>query len=166
MDIAVLISVLVVAFVIITTRKPKKEVFGASLPPVRSPLSVPLVLRNDIQGLGHFGARRKNRKHNGIDFLAQPNTAVFAPISGTIRPVTVYSGDPRWKGVSIKNPTMEVKVFYMEPLKNLTTVTQGMRIGAVQNMAVPHPGMKNHIHIEVYINGKLVDPSPYFKYSK
>lgn len=166
MYIAVLIAVFVIGFVVIATSKPKKEVWGASLPPVRPPLSVPLVLRNDIQGLGHFGARRKNRKHNGIDFLAQPNTAVFAPIAGTVRPVIVYASDPRWKGISIKNSTMEVKLFYMEPLAGLRTVTQGMRIGTMQNMAVPHPGMKNHLHVEVYLNGKLVDPSPYFKFSK
>jgi hypothetical protein len=167
MEFIILLVVAIVALTIFLSKREKKLPYGVSTYKISSPLSYPLILRNDNQGLGHFGAPRGGRKHQGIDFLANPGSAIMAPISGIMRPLTVYSTDTRWKGVSIKNNTTEVKIFYIHPLiVNNTHVYNGTRIGTAQDRASVSPGMKNHIHVEVYINGKLVDPSPYFSYTK
>lgn len=131
-----------------------------------SPLSTALVLRNDTQGLGHFGASRGSRKHAGIDFVANPGAAVFAPIGGTTRKLQVYSGNPTWTGVAIKNADYEVKLFYVAPLGNLPArVQRGERLGSMQNRAAGNSSMKNHIHVEVWVKGKQVDPASFFTYT-
>jgi murein DD-endopeptidase MepM/ murein hydrolase activator NlpD len=167
MEVVLLLAVSIFAAIVILSKRTTNLPYGVSAYKISSPLNHPLILRNDNQGLGHFGAPRGGRKHQGIDFLADPGSAIMAPISGILRPLTVYATDTRWKGVSIKNNTIEVKIFYMHPLiVSNTHVYTGTRIGTAQDRASISPGMKNHIHIEVYLNGKLVDPSPYFKYSK
>lgn len=167
MEIVVIIVVLL-AGLIIFVKKPNPTTFGGSnLSNFYPPLPGKLTLRNDVHGAGHFGAPRGNRKHSGIDFEANPNTPVRSPIGGTTRKLQVYAKDSRWKGVSIKNDTVEVKMFYLNPLTSLpSTINRGDLVGAMQNRAAINPGMKNHLHIEVYIKGKLVDPSNFFEYTK
>jgi len=131
------------------------------------PIADKLVLRNDIQGLGHFGAPRGSRKHQGIDFVAVPGMVVKAPISGNVRSLQVYNGDPTWKGVSITSGDLEVKMFYVAPFANLPkSITRGTLIGSMQNRAATSTGMINHIHVEVWLKGKLQDPSKFFNYIK
>jgi murein DD-endopeptidase MepM/ murein hydrolase activator NlpD len=167
MEFIVLGVILLVAVFYFNKKKGVPSPLGTGLPRFSPPLSGALRLRNDSQGLGHFGAPRGSRKHQGIDIIAQANTLVTAPISGQIRRVTVYSNTPAWKGISIKNQNVEIKLFYVDPIGALpASINRGEVVGTMQNRASNSPGMVNHLHIEVWVNGKVVDPSDYFTYTK
>lgn len=126
----------------------------------------------DPAGCGHYGASRKRNgvstpgAHNGIDVVVQPGEEVYAPISGTVRTLYVYSGSTAMKGVEIAHGNIKVKLFYVAPedLDTRDVILRGEFIGYAQDIAGYHnaPSMTPHIHVEVYVDGKIVDPTGYF----
>ena len=141
-------------------------------PPISNPTGG--VERNDSKGLGNFGASRAGgkRKHQGTDITVAPGDPVVAPIEGKIvRRGRAYSEDKRFDTVEIqgtgKYSGMTVKIFYVDreghdkgpnpvfAVKAGTTV-----IGGAQDVRIKHgSAMKPHVHLEVYWQGKRVDPS-------
>jgi murein DD-endopeptidase MepM/ murein hydrolase activator NlpD len=127
-------------------------------------------IRMDAAGSGKYGAPRGKRKHNGIDLLVSEGQAVFAPFDGTlVRAAFPYVGDSKWTGFVLRskaNPKEEMKVFYAKAHANLIgkEVTKGQEIATGQAISKRYPKlpMKDHIHIEVKIDGKAVDPTPLF----
>lgn len=130
------------------------------------PAARPVIRRKcDKDGCGQFGASRANgtRKHQGQDFLVNPDQIIYAPISGKVRLLKPYKEDPRFNGVEISGGFYSVKVFYFTPIvKNGETVSAGQVIGLAENLKIKYPGIANHIHVEVRKGGVLMDPSPYF----
>ncbi len=126
----------------------------------------------DPHGCGHFAASRKRNGvsvaggHNGIDIIVVPDEMIFAPMSGRVRTLYVYSGSTAMKGVEISNGNVKIKMFYVAPQSVSTgsEVLEGDIIGYAQDIASYHntPSMTPHIHVEVYVDGKLVDPTGYF----
>lgn len=127
----------------------------------------------DPHGCGGYAASRKRNGvsvaggHNGIDIIAQPGEMVVAPISGKARTLYVYSGSTAMKGIEITNGNVKLKLFYVST-KNIVTgqmVVEGQFIGYAQDIAAYHntPKMTPHIHAEVYVDGKNVDPSSLFQ---
>ena len=125
--------------------------------PRRSPLIVPLdPPRYTITS--PFGERRGGF-HKGMDLKVTKDTPVLAAAAGTV----VFSGKERGYGLIVK----------MDHGNGLTTayahlssscvsvrdvVRQGDRIGRVGasgNATAPH------LHYEVHVNGRPVDPAPY-----
>lgn len=121
-------------------------------------------VRNDEAGDGHFGASRAGgtREHAGLDILSTPGQDVVAPFSGetvTLRP----SGGV---GITTAAPTgAEVFVGYTYTTNNVgrSQVSRGAVVGTANNMTVNYndPRMQNHVHVQVRVNGQLVNPAPF-----
>ncbi len=125
-------------------------------------------MRNDLQGLGHFGAKRVKRYHGGLDILAVPGADVISPITGTVSKVAgqVYTQTSQFKYVEItgsgEHQGMTVRLFYVKGVglqKGMKVKAGQTVVGRVQDIAAFHnrnvtiPGnrMKNHVEIQVRI---------------
>jgi murein DD-endopeptidase MepM/ murein hydrolase activator NlpD len=112
--------------------------------------------RTDAYGCGEFGAPRDGgeRRHEGVDFIADPGQPVVAPISGYVTRIGyAYPGDSTLKFVEIANPALryEARVFYVDPA---VTVGEAVRLGAVigthHTLERKYPGgMTDHVHLEI-----------------
>lgn len=128
----------------------------------------PQKIRNDAAGKGSFGVDRENgkRKHNGIDLLVNPGQFVHTPIPGTVvRYAAPYPEDSRWGGLLIQGldeyADYQVKIFYITPqVKPGQTLAMGTIIGKAQGISLKYSSnMLDHIHVEVYKNGNLINPA-------
>ena len=132
------------------------------------------VERHDARGAGHYQASRDGgtRRHKGVDITANPGDPVVAPIDGKIiRRGKAYSNDPRFDTIEIEGTGryagMRVKMFYLDrdgPDKGVnpsTSVTAGTTVvGDAQDVRKRHGNrMKPHIHIEVFWQGRRIDPA-------
>lgn len=128
-------------------------------PPVKNPK----LRRCDPLGCGHFGASRDGgaRLHKGLDIVAMPGQAVYAPMSGTVSKFVTSRG---LSGVSISdNKDMSAKVIYVNPKQGIDVVSKGDFIGFAQDIRPTYgAGITNHIHVEAIKNGKNVNPLPMF----
>lgn len=130
----------------------------------------------DPHGCGGYEASRKRNGvsvsdgHNGIDIIVRPGESIVAPMSGKVRTLFVNSGSTDMKGIEISSGNVKMKLFYVAH-QNLTTgqtILEGDFIGYAQDVAgyygTPQmtPQMTPHIHVEVYVNGQIVDPTGYF----
>lgn len=43
------------------------------------------------------------------------------------------------------------------------TVEQGEAIGTAQDLTIKYPGITNHVHFEITLNGEQVDPSRFLQ---
>lgn len=139
-----------------------------------------LVFRgSDPTGNGWFGASRGSRKHKGVDIVVVPGEDIFAMMSGTVTKLGyVYSnpkqGKPVMRFVEIQN-TIEGDHYklwqmYVSPsVEKGQEIEQNQIIGKAQDIADYHKSeddeheMKNHVHIQLWKNGVLVDPEPLIK---
>lgn len=123
-------------------------------------------LRSDSWGSGAYGAKRKNRKHKGIDLIVTPGEKIFAPFNGEfIRVARPYSGDSFYSGALLKSDDgQEIKIFYFEPAISPGKITRGQVIGYAQNIADKYGStMKPHIHVEAYNSaGDNINPTNLF----
>lgn len=124
----------------------------------------------DSMGCGHFGASRGGRNHNGLDIVAQVNEGVTVPFKCKVTKYGyVYSGNMDFRYVEIQGfgllKYVKIRLFYVRSLVAVGDVLErGDIVGAVQNIAGYHGGgMKNHIHVEIRINGALIDPAKVLK---
>jgi hypothetical protein len=109
-------------------------------------------IRNDEAGLGHHGAPRGKRKHNGTDFMCTPGQNVFSPISGKVERLSrPYADDSDYSGIVIGNEKMTVQLFYLDPSIGVgAEVDMGDIIGIAQDISKKHGGgMKPHIHLRI-----------------
>ncbi len=131
-----------------------------------SPLAkdVKLVIRNDIYGDGHFGARRKGRrKHIGIDLQASVGTSVHAVRSGW----TVAAGETKGLGKHVelyhKNGLRTV-YGHLDSIevKMLERVRQGEIIGSVGKTGnAKYKKMKTHLHFVIIKDDDHQDPAQF-----
>ena len=128
------------------------------------PQVVQPVVRSDSAGDGHFQAPRGNRLHNGIDYLVEPGTLVYSPVSGVVTKLGYpYGDDLQWRYVEITSDDFErFRLFYTEPAVVVDQfVMIGEVVGEAQNIAERYPGqgMLAHIHLEVIdADGNFRDP--------
>lgn len=103
------------------------------------------------------------RTHSGVDISAQPGTRVLAMSSGTVS--QVYEDDLMGNAVVIDHGEGLVSYYY-----NLTAsptvsegdeVVTGTVIGAVGESAIAESGRPSHLHLEVSLDGRAVDPVDY-----
>ncbi|MEO1628099.1 MAG: M23 family metallopeptidase [Bacteroidota bacterium] len=160
----------VVAFSLFFFRRSEASTPSAGSSASFHPPVNPLVLRNDSKGLGHFGAPRGKRKHKGLDFVAQPGQSIFSPIDGIIqRRANPYANDSRFTGCLIigtgRHVSYSVKLFYMQPVAIGISVSAGDYIGKGQEISKKWgKEMLDHLHMEVYYNSRLIDPTNLFHY--
>ncbi len=137
----------------------------------RSPLT-PLVIRNDSQGHGHFGARRAGglRSHKGIDLICYEGQTVYCPIYGYVNRVSrPYANDTNYIGCEItgtgKHSGYKIKIWYMTPIRVGEDVIPGSHLGSAQAISRKYGGgMKDHIHLQLYHNGQVINPTPLFNF--
>lgn len=128
-------------------------------------------IRNDSQGDGFFGASRGRRRHNGIDILVTPGSAVYCPIEGVLLrmayPYGTARGNAQWEGCAIVGvgdyKGYEVKIFYMRPFVIGDYLFPGDIVGVAQDISRKYnSAMMDHVHVEVRRNGVLIDPATLF----
>jgi hypothetical protein len=135
------------------------------------PFLYPQFDRPCIQGCGGFGDSRSGgtRSHKGIDFLTKPGQIIFAPFKGVLKrkDYLVYS-DPSKRdlvGIEFENDKgVLIQVFYCK-----TNLPVGYEFEAGQAIAIAQdmqqfysPGMPNHIHVQILINGAFHDFAEWF----
>lgn len=121
--------------------------------------------KTDAYGCGDFGARRDGgeRRHEGVDFVADADQPLVAPISGFVTKIGyAYADDSALKFVEITNPALHysARVFYIDP-----QVAVGQAVGLGQPIGVHHTleqkypgGMTDHVHLEIIDNrGERID---------
>lgn len=121
--------------------------------------------KTDAYGCGEFGASRDGgaRRHEGVDFLADAEQPLVAPISGYVSKIGfAYPGDNVLKFVEITNPALRytARVFYIDPQVELgQAVHVGQSIGVHHTLEQKYPGgMTDHVHLEIIDNrGARID---------
>ena len=122
----------------------------------------------DDQGCGHYGAPRGDRKHNGH----APHSSFTFPFDVVIlRKGLVQTGKPftlleLTPAKAFKN-VIKFKVMYCDlDMYNIgDTVKKGYPIGMSQDNATYYGGgLQNHLHIEVRIGEKLINPTLMFNF--
>lgn len=121
--------------------------------------------KTDAYGCGEFGARRDGgaRRHEGVDFMADADQPLVAPISGYVSKIGfAYPGDSLLKFVEITNPALHytARVFYIDPQVELgRAVHVGQPIGVHHTLEQRYPGgMTDHVHLEIIDNrGERID---------
>lgn len=123
-------------------------------------------VRIDPAGDGRFGADRGDHRHMGLDLVASPGEAVFAPFSGLfVGSGYAYPHDPRLHALRIKGERHTAEFIYVAPRVDLmpgTHVTAGDVIGTAEDVRVHYPGadMLPHVHLEVMDpEGKFINPA-------
>ena len=127
-----------------------------------SPLPVKLIVRNDDYGNGYFGAKRSGgRRHNGVDFLADTGTPVFAAKSGIVERARYKRGNGKYVVV---NHLWGYKTYYCHlskfEVQEGRRVSTGQVIGYVGKTGnANRGGMQSHLHFEVHKGGAPQDPA-------
>lgn len=139
---------------------------------------------SDDWGQGHFGASRGGRLHNGQDYLADVGNAVVSPFYATVSkigfpysqagPSGHYTPEQksrflakrgmRYVELDIGQQT-KVRYFYVSPHPNATVgshVNMGDVIGMVQDLDAVYDGMPLHVHAEVWLEGKRINPDEWW----
>lgn len=107
-------------------------------------------IRNDSKGLGHHGAPRGHRKHDGVDLLCEPGQSILMPVDGIIARVSMpYKDDDRWLGSLIVNPRIEIKMWYFVPNLLGMELKAGSVIGIAQDIGEKYEGVTPHIHLRI-----------------
>ncbi|WP_271407421.1 peptidoglycan DD-metalloendopeptidase family protein [Tenacibaculum soleae] len=147
---------------------------------MHKPLAKIIDRGNDPTGFGHFGAKRgfdengKRKYHKGHDIISVPGESVVSMINGTVTKVGyMYNGSKakHLRYVEVTNDVFRIRLSYIEhAVLDGDVICAGTRVGYAENVAAYHntkkktkkkPKMKNHIHVEIYKNGVLVDPKQY-----
>jgi peptidoglycan LD-endopeptidase LytH len=110
----------------------------------------------DAYGHGYFGASRDGgvREHEGVDWVAEPDQNVVAPISGYVTKIGfAYASAPELKFVEITNPALGyvARVFYVDPAVEVGDALRlGQVIGQAHSLQAKYPGgMTDHVHMEL-----------------
>jgi hypothetical protein len=110
----------------------------------------------DDFGSGNYLARRGKEIHGAVDFICTPGQDILSPIEGSIiRVANPYAGDPNYSGLLIENSFLSLKLFYLNPNRNLIgkKIKQGEKIGIAQDISkkynVGNKKMTPHIHLEI-----------------
>ena len=108
------------------------------------------------------------QSHKAVDFAAEEGTEVYAVMDGTITEVTYnYLMGNIVKldvggGITVVYASLASDV----PVKAGDEVKKGSVIGKVSNTAKSEANDGPHLHLEVLLNGELVDPALYLDISE
>jgi murein DD-endopeptidase MepM/ murein hydrolase activator NlpD len=124
----------------------------------------PTVCKTITQGYGRKNARYAKGYHTGIDIGCQNGSPIRSATDGTV----TYAGWAGAYGNQIKvgvNSTTEIWYNHMSKLiaSKGDKVTAGKEIG---KLGTTGNSTGPHLHFEVRVNGKDVDPMPYLSGSK
>lgn len=120
---------------------------------------------SDAQGSGEFGAPRGTRKHNGIDYKAQPGDVILSPVAGKVTklgypydPKDAKKGHLRYVQVSAVDG-LDHRLFYIAPCVAIgDRVEVGDPVGVSQDLRPVYPGITPHVHYEVKKGAEFINP--------
>ncbi len=140
---------------------------GADLPPMfRAPLENAVAVKDCSLAVPVFSATMNDyRVHRGIDFACAPGTPVLAAADGTVESV---AKDPMMGWTVTLSHTGGAETRYAglsEESVNIAKagdkVLSGQVIGASGETALIESAEENHLHFELSVGGKVVDPADY-----
>jgi murein DD-endopeptidase MepM/ murein hydrolase activator NlpD len=125
-------------------------------------------------GSGDYEAPRKGSKgryqHRGLDiFGVEGVSPIYASLGGQVTQSEYQSGAGNLITITSQIGQTSIRAIYMHNAENLVrvgqTVQTGQRIGTVGrtgSVAGQIPSSEAHVHLEVYVNGKRVNPAKRF----
>ena len=122
---------------------------------------------SDKWGQGHYGASRgvdsegKPKTHRGVDELCAVGTKILSPIAGTVTKLGYPYGDDlsyRYVEVTTKSGARH-RFFYIAPwVHEGQEITTQHCFGESVDLDRRYPGIGNHVHYEVIVDGTHVNP--------
>lgn len=110
-------------------------------------------LRSDPSGDGAFGAKRGDRVHLGVDFLAVAGQGVVSPVDAQYRRFVqrVYATDATYTGMELETKEFMLTFFYISPsINHMEFVKAGDLIGIAQDITAKWgEPMLNHVHMQL-----------------
>jgi murein DD-endopeptidase MepM/ murein hydrolase activator NlpD len=119
----------------------------------------------DAFGSGEFHAERDGGKriHEGADYIAEPNTPIYAPITGVVTKIGyAYAKQTALTFVELTNEASNLvsRVLYVDPSVAVgDTVNAGAPIGVAENLQKRYRGITNHVHVQIAANHMYLDPA-------
>ena len=146
------------------TREAQAEPAAVVTPPVYTwPVKGAIASGFSLEVLAYDETMGDWRTHSGVDIAAEQGTRVLAMSSGMVR--RVYADD--LMGTTVVIDHGEGLVSYYHNLSKSPTVAEGDSvvtgtvIGAVGDTALAESGRPAHLHLEVSLDGRPVDPVDY-----
>lgn len=130
--------------------------------PVVAPVDGPLVIRQDAKGDGRFASPRSgNRRHRGIDLIAELNSPVRTIQSGRVVQVGTHRGLGKFVEIEHQNTLRSLYAHLNSVSVDAgQRVRQGAVIGTVGKTGnARHRWITPHVHLEITDAGQPVDPS-------
>lgn len=130
---------------------------------------LPTMRWTDSFGAGWYGAPRGSRTHHGVDLGAYPGMPIISVSEGYISKIGYpYNPDNPKKGhlryVQVTLGNTDYRYFYVKPSYGIEIgklVNPGDQIGTAQGLENVYPGITDHIHFEIKVDGEFVNPLDY-----
>lgn len=117
----------------------------------------------DKFGCGHFGAKRGDRLHRGVDLVITAGEPFESLCSGKVTKLGyVYKGDMQLRYVEVTTKAgQRWRYHYVTPAVSVgSMVRTGDTLGAVQSLQTRYPGITDHVHFEIIDGaGEYLDPT-------
>jgi hypothetical protein len=133
-----------------------------------------VVRGRDKYGSGEWHASRDNgkRRHDGLDLVSVPGQPLLSmSLLRILRRADPYpdSKDATLTGVMLEllDPAFEgitMRLLYVEPVGHLFGKMCPPRVVIAHAQSLQHlyPGITNHVHVDMWLGGQRIDPTPYF----
>lgn len=129
---------------------------------------IPPLRTTDVQGQGHYHASRGNRLHNGVDIACWPDSKILSPVNGRVSkigypydPSDNHKGHLRYVEIVSEFDNRHWRIFYVDPwVATGDSVTLGQSIiGTAQDLMGIYKGITPHVHVEIKVDDKFIDPT-------
>jgi murein DD-endopeptidase MepM/ murein hydrolase activator NlpD len=118
------------------------------------------VIRSDLEGDGHFAAKRGSKRHKGVDYEFSPGDEVESPVDGIVtRLGYAYANEPyRLIEILSHKGYLLWRFLYVQPkVRAGDKVESGQVIGTAQAISDKYgPNMKNHVHVEMNVDTRAM----------
>jgi murein DD-endopeptidase MepM/ murein hydrolase activator NlpD len=129
-------------------------------------------IRSDKLGSGEYLAPRGGRRHKGVDFECKAGQPFFSDVSGKVLrlgyPYSKNGIKGQYRLIEIKvDSQTKAKYMYLSPLSDIkpnVSIERGECIGYVQDLTSIYPGITNHVHFEIWVEGDHVNPVNWLKW--
>jgi murein DD-endopeptidase MepM/ murein hydrolase activator NlpD len=161
-----IIIALVVLVLLLFKNKAKANTMEKNINNIKYRILSQSVIRVDNAGNGNYQSSRIGHVHQGIDLICTPGENILAPFAGKVlRQANPYANDASYKGLEYVSTdgTLKMKLFYVNNFSIGQTFKTGEVFAKAQNIALKYGGgMLPHVHVELRINGFVINPTSYF----